>query len=49
MELDGDRIVVTKASVAPPTDFDAFAEQFAERGISRDDVDDAIRWARKRS
>jgi AbrB family looped-hinge helix DNA binding protein len=50
-EVDGDRLDVTKAPVAPTEDFEALAERiaqrFEERGISRDDVAEAIRWARQ--
>ncbi|MDP2497365.1 MAG: AbrB/MazE/SpoVT family DNA-binding domain-containing protein [Candidatus Palauibacterales bacterium] len=44
------RAVLERAAVAPTGDFDALAERiaerFADRGISREDVKDAIRWAR---
>lgn len=52
-EPAGDRFMVTKAPLAPTDDFEALAEGIAERfreqGVSREDVDEAIRWARRRS
>lgn len=50
-EVDGNRIDVTRAPVAPTEDFESLADRIAKRfkelGISRDDVADAIRWARE--
>ena len=50
-EVNGDRIEVTKAPVAPTEDFETLADRiaarFEERGISREDVAEAIRWARE--
>lgn len=49
-EVKNGRIVLTKSPLHPTEDFAAFAEQIAERfkeqGITRADVDEAIRWAR---
>ncbi len=50
-EVNGDRIEVTKAPVAPTEDFETLADRiaarFEKRGISREDVAEAIRWARE--
>jgi antitoxin PrlF len=50
-EVNGDRLEVTKAPVTPTEDFgtlaDRIAARFEERGITRDDVAEAIRWARE--
>ena len=52
-EPEDDRIIVRRADLAPDEDFETLADRIAERferyGISRSDVADAIRWARKRS
>jgi len=52
-EPEDDRIILRPATLGPNEDFEALAERIAERferyGISRSDVADAIRWARKRS
>ena len=51
-EPEDDRIIVRRA-VSPTEDFDALADRIAERferyGISRSEVDEAIRWAREQS
>ena len=48
-----ERATLERAAVAPTGDFeelaDRLAERFADRGITRDDVEDAIRWAREPS
>lgn len=45
--------MLERAAVPPTEDFqelaDRIAERFADRGITRDDVEDAIRWARDQS
>lgn len=52
-ESRGDTAVVRRAPVDPTEDVGALAasiaERFAEKGITREDVEDAIRWARSRS
>jgi len=52
-EPEDDRIILRPAALGPNEDFEALADRIAERferyGISRSDVTDAIRWARKRS
>lgn len=51
-ETKGDRAVLRKAPVKPTDDFEALAdrvaERFRDRGITRSEVAEAIRWARKR-
>jgi AbrB family looped-hinge helix DNA binding protein len=46
-----DRVVMERAAVPPTEDFDALArriaERFSEQGVTREDVEDAIRWARE--
>ncbi len=53
LEPKGEYMVGTKALVAPTDDFEdlarRIAERFSEKGISRGDVEDAIRWARQES
>lgn len=50
-EPRGEQVVVERATVAPTEDFDRLAariaKRFAERGITRQDVEDAIREARE--
>lgn len=50
-ETTGNRVVMERAAVPPTEDFDALAERIAERfsekGVTREDVEDAIRWARE--
>lgn len=50
-EPEGDRVVVTRAPLSPTDDFKELAsrvaERFQEQGISRVDVEEAIRWARR--
>ena len=52
-EPEDDRIILRPAALGPNEDFEGLADRIAERferyGISRSDVADAIRWARKRS
>ena len=52
-EPRGGGVVMERASVSSADDFeglaDRIADRFAEKGISRDEVEDAIRWARERS
>ena len=49
----GAQVVVERAAVSPTEDFDQLAqrvaERFSEKGITRADVEDAIRWARESS
>ncbi len=51
-ELTDDRIIVTKSPLQPTEDFDALADRIAQRlrdrGVTRRDVADAIRWAREK-
>lgn len=46
-------VVMERARVASSEDFEDLAERiserFSEKGITRDEVEDAIRWARERS
>ena len=53
LEPKGRYMVGTKALVTPTDDFEELAQRIAERfrrkGISRADVEDAIRWARQES
>lgn len=48
-----ERATLERAAVAPTGEFEELAERlaerFADRGITRDDVEDAIRWARSPS
>lgn len=48
----GESVVIERATVSAD-DFDALADRIAERfrrkGITREDVEDAIRWARRGS
>lgn len=53
LEPRGEDLVVRKGRmVASDEDFEELAtrvaERFEERGISREDVEDAVRWARKK-
>lgn len=53
LEPRGEDLVVRKGRmVTSDEDFGALAarvaERFEERGISREDVEDAVRWARKK-
>lgn len=52
-EAGEDGVVVGRAAVPPTEDLEKLAgrvaEKFAEKGITRDDVEEAIRWARERS
>ncbi len=51
-ELTDDRITMTKSPLQPTEDFDALADRIAQRlrdrGVTRSDVADAIRWAREK-
>ncbi len=51
-ELTDDRIIMTKSPLQPTEDFDALADRIAQRlrdrGVTRRDVADAIRWAREK-
>jgi antitoxin PrlF len=53
LEPKGQYVVGTKALLAPTDDFGDLAERiagrFRKKGISRADVEDAIRWARQES
>lgn len=53
MECDDDRLIVRKAAVSPTEDFDRLAERvarrFRDRGISKREVEEAIRAAREGS
>lgn len=53
LEPKGDYVVGKKAAVAPTDDFEQLARKIAkrleDRGITADDVEDAIRWARDES
>lgn len=46
-------VVMERARVTSSEDFEDLAERiserFSEKGITRDEVEDAIRWARERS
>lgn len=50
-EPRGERVVVERAAVAPTEDFDRLAgriaKRFAEKGVTREEVEEAIRWARE--
>lgn len=53
LEPRGEDLVVRKGRmVTSDEDFEALAagvaERFEERGITREDVEDAVRWARKK-
>jgi AbrB family looped-hinge helix DNA binding protein len=52
-ETRGEEVVMERAAVSSEDEFDALADriakQFARKGVSRADVEDAIRWARSRS
>lgn len=52
-ETKGDRALLTKAPVKPTDDFDRLAdrvaERFKDRGITRSEVAEAMRWARRKS
>lgn len=52
-EPRGEQVVVERATVGPSEDFDRLAtriaKRFAEKGITHQDVEDAIRWAREDS
>lgn len=52
MEPKGDDLLVRKGRVASDEDFEVLAKRIAERfegrGISPSEVEDAIRWARRR-
>jgi AbrB family looped-hinge helix DNA binding protein len=53
LEPRGEDLVVRKGRmVTSDEDFEALAarvaERFEERGISREDIEDAVRWARKK-
>lgn len=51
LEPKGEDLIVRKGRVTPE-DFEVLAgriaERFEDRGVSRSDVEDAIRWARER-
>lgn len=53
LEPKGQYVVGTKALLAPTDDFGDLAERiagrFRKKGISRAEVEDAIRWARQES
>ena len=53
MENEDGRLVARPSAIRPTEDFeelaDRIAERFEEKGITRDEVEDAIRWARDRS
>lgn len=50
-EPRGEQVVVERAAVAPTEDFDRLAariaKRFAEKGVTREEVEEAIRWARE--
>lgn len=52
-EVNGDQISFDRAPVAPTEDFESLTERiatrFKKRGITRDDVAEAIRWAREKN
>jgi len=52
-ESRGDGVVMERAAVSGGDEFqelaDGIAKRFAQKGISKDEVEDAIRWARRRS
>lgn len=52
-EPRGEAVVMERAAVASEDEFEALADRiakrFARKGISRADVEDAIRWARRPS
>lgn len=53
MQNEDGRLVARPSSVRPTEDFeelaDRIAARFEERGITRDEVEEAIRWARDQS
>jgi antitoxin PrlF len=52
LEPRGEDLVVRKGRMVSDEDFEALAtrvaERFEDRGITREDVEDAVRWARKK-
>lgn len=52
-ETRGDEVVMERAAVSTEDEFEALAkrisERFSKKGISREEVEEAIRWARRRS
>jgi len=53
LEPQGDYLIGAKAKIASEDEFDRLAdriaERFASKGITRSDVEDAIKWARRKS
>ena len=52
-EPQGEYLIGVKAEISSEDEFDRLAERIARRfkakGITRSDVDDAIKWARRKS